>query len=1231
MAYPYYAMICAVFAILAVPAHNQHVSIRLEVIKGDRMKQQTEILGRRYIMQELIGRGGMGAVYRARDRLTGQVIALKRVYVPAEQLAFNTRGDFLEDVQMALAQEFRVLASLRHPHIISVLDYGFDSDRQPYVTMRLLENHQNIFEYAQNLSLSQKAGLLNQMLSALIYLHRRGILHRDLKPGNVMVADGKVKVLDFGLALQREHAANQQIVGTLGYMAPELMMGDDPSEASDLYAAGIIAYEMFTGQHPFKRGDVAQMIHNMMGSDPDLMPLVMVELSRLSEPSAQMSAQPGTPQTEKPESLVSIVGRMIARDLNDRYHDASAVVVALNRALQLPMPQETIEIRESFLQAARFVGRQTELAQLTDALEQTSGSAWLIGGESGVGKSRLLDELRTLALVRGMPVIRTLTTRERGAPYHTWHDVLRWLCLQETHITDLEASVLKPIIPDIAALLSDDETIRMIPDAADLDPQAMQERLFGVIDSLIRRQTQPVLIILEDLHWASGESLNIFRQIQRNLSSHPLLLIGSYRDDERPELPQELPNATLLKLSRLPREGIEELSLSILGERGKLPHVVDLLQRETEGNVFFLTEVIRTLAETAGNLDQVGQMTIPARIFAKGVQQVIRYRLERVGAAAQPLLRLAAVAGRELNPALLKVMRPATDVEEWLITCANAAVLEVSEDVWRFSHDKLREQLVADISPADSKVLHRQIGVAMEQVMPDAYAALVYHWQMADDPQKEAIYARQAGDHAQRIGAYQEAILYYERSLSLTNPAPIDEAYLRVQLGISHYAISQLEQACTYFEAALPLLGQPNPKKGWPLALGIANQLWIKTRHRLRERWFGSPAPRPYTQADLLHTEAGFVSVSYFLRNQIFPALYNNLRLLNSLETTDLTPGQAWATASFGFALGTAGRHRLAQHYLERGVEIARVLKRPSTLASALLLVGLYANGRAQWQEAEAAIEESAQTAKEIGAWRTLADALVFKAERSYFLGDFRGSYAVYEEIGQAAQQSGSRLQALWSTLGFGMTLLRLGQTSEAIDALTSALEILSTLDQSRSNVVCLSLLALAYLRQGDAAQAQHYARETERLIREKIKISTSYFLFEGYVGMAEVYLTLLERATSDDEKKSYLEAAEWACQQQQTHARRYPPARARALLHQGWLAQLQGDTKKASDSWKQSLAAAQHCKMPFDEALARTALAGTLSGSDLAYRHLESARALFEESGTVYELHQLLETGSAH
>src|SRR5258708_37293375 len=213
------------------------------------------LLNKRYELSEKLGSGGMGSVFRATDRLTRTAVALKRVTALPENLSFASKADHKTDLRVALATEFRTLSSLRHPNIISVLDYGFDDQRQPYFTMEYLENATPLSSDSKDRPLHKRIEMIIEMLQALVYLHRRSILHRDLKPGNVLVVNGRVKVVDFGLSVEVTTLSGKHetetTAGTFAYMAPELFGGASVSKASDLYAVGVIAYELLVGHHPF--------------------------------------------------------------------------------------------------------------------------------------------------------------------------------------------------------------------------------------------------------------------------------------------------------------------------------------------------------------------------------------------------------------------------------------------------------------------------------------------------------------------------------------------------------------------------------------------------------------------------------------------------------------------------------------------------------------------------------------------------------------------------------------------------------------------------------------------------------------------------------------------------------------------------------------------------------------------------------------------------------------------
>ena len=674
-------------------------------------------LNDRYELAEPLGRGGMGEVFRAIDHLTGSAVAVKRVLIQPSKLQFDSRYAGLEP-HLALAREFRILATLRHPHIISVRDYGFDAEQQPFYTMDLIEHAQSITERAVGTPVSERLRLLLDMLSGLAYIHRRGIIHRDLKPANVLVdASGQVRVLDFGLSLDVKEVDEAKLSGTTPYFAPEVIAGELPTAASDLYTVGVIAYEIFTGRFPYRMGGMRDLLQDILRHPPDLSGI---------------------------DPLIGlIIGRLLAKDPQDRYASADETLREVAQCAQMPLPSAKVEVRESYLRASAFVGRDAELDQLEFALDSAlagQGSVWLIGGESGVGKSRLLEELRIRALVKGALVVRGSGVEGDGLPYALWRDPLRRLILS-TPLTDLEASILKPIVPGIETLLQ-----RPIPDAPHLNNEALQERLNLTIIDLFKRQRAPLVLLLEDVHWALTALTPLKRLIKLARERH-WLIIANFRDDDAPTLSDLLPGVRSIRLQRLPVQAIENLSAAMLGEAGRHPMLVDFLHRETEGNAFFVVEVMRALAEQAGNLNAILLNTLPTRITAGGMATIIRQRLNRVPAAGREALELAALYGRALDPQILVHTKAVSDWDSWLTDCVNAAVLDWIDGRWQFAHDKLREALREDIAPEHLPARALRLAQAIEAVYPDnpAYAEMLADFcATAGDRRTEAAYLMRA-------------------------------------------------------------------------------------------------------------------------------------------------------------------------------------------------------------------------------------------------------------------------------------------------------------------------------------------------------------------------------------------------------------------------------------------------------------------------------------------------------
>ncbi len=1030
------------------------------------------LTGNRYQLHESLGMGGMGTVYRALDRVAGRDVALKRVQ-PADNMPLNAR--------VALTQEFRLLASLHHPHIISVLDYGFEPDGTPYYTMDYLESPVPLT--AATLDVVE---LLLQFLQALAYIHRRGIVHRDLKPGNVLVTNGLVKVLDFGLALEAGQRGDPS--GTLAYMAPEVLQGSAALPASDLYAFGVMAYEMLIGRHPFQAETANQLIEDVMYREPDLTPLV---------------AQPAR----------DILKWLLVKQPSLRYASASAVMEDLCRAFDLPVPVESVAIRESFLESARFVGRSDELSQLTDAMSAShtgQGSLWLIGGESGVGKSRLVDELRIRSLVDGVLVLRGQGVVTGGKPFQLWGEALFQVALN-TEIDPVEAAVLKEIVPDIDTVLDGP-----VPDLPVLSSDEQRQRLLITIVELLRRMTseRTVLLILEDLQW-THLSLEPLKQLASIVSDLRLLIVGTYRDDERSDL--GINGAQHMKLDRLPPDAIAELSTAMLGEAGQRAEVLDLLQRETEGNVFFLVEVVRTLAEDAGSLSQIGSMTLPPQVFAGGMREIVRRRLDRVPEAARRLLRIAAVAGRQIDLNIMRQFAGDDELRDWLTLCANLAVIEQQNDRWRFAHDKLREGVVEQLSDADQRDLHGQVAEAMERVYPDdptRAIMLAQHWQAAGVRSKEGYYAHIAGERLMKVSSFQRAAGFLRRALAALTADRDRLAVLR-RLGDACRVLTQYEEARAYLDEALALARRLDDTENTVRALYSIG---------LTVYYVDSPSDaRVYFEEALTlarsigHPECiacaldGLALVARIHANLSGARRYlaEALDLRRGTEDRD---GYAGTLLMQGEILHLMGESRSSLDYYEEALAIQRDIGNRLGIAKTFASMGRVYEKLGDYDRTRTYIERSLTIHREIGNRIGVINCLNNLGNVASSQGDYPAAQFYYEESLQALQRVGAmRGQgAIYNNLG--NVAMYQGDYDTAHDYHQQALTARLRDDDRRGVGYAYNNLGRVAFGRGDYAAALDWH---ERALAERRAIDeingVAYSLYDA--GFALLHLDQPDRA----------------------------------------------------------------------------------------------------------------------
>ena len=495
------------------------------------------------------------------------------------------------------------------------------------------------------------------------------------------------------------------------------------------------------------------------------------------------------------------------------------------------------------LRRPRFVGREAELDMLKQSLEEVlagSGKFILLGGEPGIGKSRLAEELARHARSRGFRVWRgRCYETENAPPYVPFVEILR--DYMEERPEDVLLDELAEEAPVIAKLVP--ELRRRIPiddDDAPLPPQQERYRLLEAVrrwlENLAHRR--PVLLLIEDLQWAGPASCLLLRHLAPSLTAAPIVILATCREEDIPSL--DYVSETLAEFDRLnlrrhislgglPATALKEI-LSGLGSGEPPVELTEAIHEQTEGNPFFVTELVNHL-HAEGKLFGAGgewRQTLPQdeQEIPQNVRVVIQRRLSSLDEATRKLLTVASVVGRDFTYDLLETSTEVSSEElldglEESIRMGMIQETEGTAALFHFAHQLTRQTLYDDLSGLRRRRLHLRVGEAMEHVTPVEPSQLAYHFSRAEGMApagKTRRYLTMAGDEASRTAAWEGAAAYYEQALELI---PADEererAELRRSLGEAQSgagdwesAVDNLKEAMESFEGL-----RDNEAVGW--------------------------------------------------------------------------------------------------------------------------------------------------------------------------------------------------------------------------------------------------------------------------------------------------------------------------------------------------------------------------------------------------------------------------------
>ncbi|MBI2766634.1 MAG: AAA family ATPase [Chloroflexi bacterium] len=632
------------------------------------------------------------------------------------------------------------------------------------------------------LALRRAVEIASDICSALAAVHESGHVHRDIKPANILIDDnGHASLAGSGLlAVPGKRGGGPLMVGTALYMPPEQVVGEDIGPWSDLYSLGAVLYEMTTGRPPFIGDDTVAVVSQHLNIAP---------------------VAPSARNAELPAEVDDLILALLAKQ--PRRRAASALEVlrrleAIRAGLESPQPARAQSREPRFGRSdwGRFVGRQEEFGQLRRAFEAAgTGTPPLVVlvGEPGMGKTRLADEFAVHAQLAGARVMKGRSTGEAGMPFMSF---VRAFSQYAHSISDAElaaqlgdgAPELLALVPEWASRLAD------IPPAPRLDDDVERQRLFASIAGFLERAAadSSLLVVLDDTHWADEATVRLLDHAVRSLAHARVLFIATCREIE-------LSDHTLLAqtLNRLGRDRLSTrvamagLSLpqvhqlvTLIGEQDVSEAFARFLLQQTQGNPFFIEEILKHLVEI-GTLRYTGGRWVTDRDVRAdvpvGIREVLDTRLSRLSEPCRQLLTAASAMGGGFSPGVLAAATAQDEEQVFELLDEAAAAHIVTEEsdrggpVFEFKHALIRQTLYSEMSPSRAIRLHRAIGAAIESTSgedaPGRLPELAFHyWKAAArgaDAGRAIDYLERAGAYSAGALAFEDAIDHYRRALGL--------------------------------------------------------------------------------------------------------------------------------------------------------------------------------------------------------------------------------------------------------------------------------------------------------------------------------------------------------------------------------------------------------------------------------------------------------------------------------
>ncbi len=1176
----------------------------------------------------------MGTVYRVLDELEGGgVVALKAL-----------QGTSLPERALRLFKaEFKAMTSLRHPNVAQVIDFdAFAATTGHFFTMELVPGR-DLWTATADVSLDVIIDLVVQTCRALSYIHHRNVVHFDLKPDNIRVMpDGTVKILDFGLVGFRGSSLEQgEVFGSPAFIAPEIWMGGDYDHRVDLYSLGIILYGLVFRELPFRSKKTSML---MLGHCRQPLPLDSVDRSSV------------------PPWLIDVITQLCAKRPDERPRNGNAVIQALAAGSGVAHDLETDETLNSYVLSADFVGRDRELDTLFDAVSDAQ-RAILVAGPAGSGKSRLIRELRFRLQLDGTAFVS-------GDCYEGAQDGYGPMAAVVGHLARFAAGMQRDDLvqqfgPELVKVDPSLSALGGIEPSASLDNQASEQvrLLERVTDFFVAvAELTPFVLHVNDLQWARLGAVQLLEHLVRRVelergAGHtvPISVLLSYRPADiahRPcaDLIQSLAEPALkLELSGLELDSVHDLVASILGQGSVPADFVSRIHAETEGNAFFVQEVMRALIENGSIQRTAGAWTTQADLdIATGVADVFRRRAALLDAPSRRVLEMIAVAGQPIRGSIVE---RATGLDADAFDQALAELLrrdmiakvEGPALMVRISHERARGLIYGSIDGERQRGLHQLLAEALAaEPMPDVFALAHHYWhagraaealqftlqaadvaeriyandlgvellgraiELTQDPADRAPMIERVGDLSVLRGAYDDAIAHYERALAASSTR-LDQSRQYRKIGKVHLQRGEYAPAVSFVWKALELVGERRPRGSAGMAIALTGALG-----KLLVRQRTDATPKPQTDRET----SRHVAATYMVMADICFVYDANAWLLSvtrasrAADQIEDSREKSRTYSALCVCYGVLGRREHAAYFGRRAIEMAETIGAPFGAAHARSYAAIAAFFGADWGQAyEHAAAAHAQFLELGDVWE-LGVTNIHMCFSDFFRGNFRRAVEDVQRGLDAMNRVGAAHveKYLWGLRGWSRA--RLGEHEGAIEDVSRELAMSEEAQEPFGVSVALMRLGDCLLTAGQLDEAVE-TLERARRIREEKKLAHDYLVYI-YPLLARAYL---EKARGGDAKAA--KAGRAVTKRATQLASKHPSYVAPAHICLGIAEGLDGRRSKSTRAFERARSAAESqgasCWLAdahFEQ--------GRLTGDRAA---IERAIALYESCGAVPDL----------